>query len=304
MAMPRLGRVDIDALYKLIDDVDDVRYVSIGELFNKVKVRSPRRFEGEHMSDTWTRLSRATEEAGTPRAGFSPGVGVTPINLQQRLGMAPDVQLAPRTREAGQKLREDILASQMPTEEGSAAPVFQLDNPIEINNGWVVDGNKRLAIIRAEFGDSAMVPVRKSTRTFDPKELADEGIVPNPQNADDILFADYLSTGLLPYSKDEIAMLLRQNGYTKLRQWADANDQFWDEFKNVWRTGKVTKPRPTPTTRTWERSLYSEPVPKISYEQARAGRGKKRVAAKKQGIDPQEQALIEYLNETPLEEML
>jgi len=304
MAMPRLRRVDIDALYKLIDDVDDVRYVSIGELFNKVKVRSPRRLEGEAPAWTWKRLARATEEPGVPRAGFSAGVGRTPINLQQRLGIAPDVQLAPRTREAGNKLREDILASQMPTDEGSAAPIFQLDSPIEINNGWVVDGNKRLAIIRAEFGDSAMVPVRKATRAFDPKELAEEGIVPNPQNADDILFADYLSTGLLPYSKDEISMLLRQNGYTKLRQWADANDQFWDEFKNVWRTGKVTRPRPTPTTRTWERSLYSEPVPEISYKEGRAGRISKRVAAKKKGINPQEQALIEYLKETPLEEML
>jgi hypothetical protein len=177
-------------------------------------------------------------------------------------------------------LREDVLSSQaLMDDPNDSRVIFQLDEPLEVNNGWLVDGNRRLAIIRAEFGDDALVPVRQSPTAFNPKndELMSAGIIPT--NQDEILFANYLSTGLAPYSSDEVTQMLKQGGYKNFVRWSDDNDQFWGEFKQTWGRGRKqlekSRQRNIPELeedgmtykpgkgRRVQRSLFDEPVPEI-----------------------------------------
>ena len=283
-----MARLPADELLKILRGIEEepfgagVRMMRVKDL---IKLKTPhQRVYDKSLRNTWSRLGKVGKQGSeNPAAAGTQFSDTGAVGIGRRIGAEGVVEdggaqmlfQPPAVRPVADK---DLLELRKSVAEEGVL------EPVEINNGWVVDGSRRIAMALSTLGPEAQVPVRVSLRHFDPRAMARRGIV--PETPEDVRFAAYLSSGSSPISREEAERLVRERGYAAFRQWADENDQFWDEFKQIYGTkGAPATKGYTPKMAGGE-SLYDEEtafMPKTKRERVR---NKERAAQRKRARQP------------------
>lgn len=100
-----------------------------------------------------------------------------------------------------------------------------IENPITMNDGWLVDGHHRL-LAAFQADPDMLVPVKTSGFSALTHSV-------QPVTKREKLFAEYLSSGR-GFTPDKAQKLVDQMGYKKLVASADDNDTNWLDFADVW----------------------------------------------------------------------